>query len=146
LKVKRTIQAPREKVFAAWTEQAQLENWMCRNATNDPRYVAFDMRPGGTNKMEIRISDGSVYHQRTTFREIKPPERLVFTWGWDKFSVSGQKLESQDDTLVTVTFYEQGNATELVLKHEFFQSAEMCERHERGWNACFDLLTKALAA
>lgn len=146
LKVKRTFQAPREKVFAAWTERAQMEKWMCRDATNDPRYVAFDMRAGGTNKMEIRIRDGSVYHQWMTFREIKPPEKLVFAWGWEKFSPSGEKLERNDETLVTVNFRAQGNATELLLTHEFFPDAKICERHERGWNTCFDLLTKALAA
>jgi uncharacterized protein YndB with AHSA1/START domain len=145
LKVKRTFQAPIEKVFAAWTERGHLEKLMCRDATNDPRYIAFDMRPGGTNKMEIRIRDGSVYHQHMTFREINPPEKLVFTWGWQKFSAAGTKLEEQDETLVTVDFRAQGNRTELLLTHEGFQNAEQCERHRRGWTTCLEMLEKALA-
>src|SRR5262249_13958279 len=55
------------------------------------RYVEFDMRPGGSNRMEIRTADGHLYLLRVTFREIVPPEKLVFTWAWERFSASGQK-------------------------------------------------------
>ncbi len=120
---------------------------MCRDdPKNAPRYTEFDVRPGGTNRMEIRTADGNVYHQRVTFREIKAPEKLVFTWAWERFSASGQMEEQQDETLVTVEFHERGNSTEVVLTHEVFRDAEQRDRHNTGWNGCFDMLAKLLAA
>ncbi len=102
LQIRRMFTASRTKVFEAWTQKEKLEKWMCRdNPKNSPRYTAFDVRSGGTNRMEIRTADGNVYHQRVTFREVKPPEKLVFTWAWERFSLSGQKEEEQDETLVT---------------------------------------------
>jgi uncharacterized protein YndB with AHSA1/START domain len=145
LQIRRMFTASRAKVFEAWTQKEKLEKWMCRdNPKNSPRYTAFDVRPGGTNRMEIGTADGKVYHQRITFREVKPPEKLVFTWAWERFSASGQKEEEQAQTLVTVEFHERGNWTELVLTHELFQTAEQRDRHSVGWNACFDVLARVL--
>ena len=145
LQIRRMFTASRTKVFEAWTQKEKLEKWMCRdNPKNSPRYTAFDVRPGGTNRMEISTADGNVYHQRVTFREVKPPEKLVFTWAWERFSPSGQKEEEQDETLVTVEFHERGTWTEFVLTHELFQTAEQRDRHSVGWNGCFDVLARAL--
>jgi uncharacterized protein YndB with AHSA1/START domain len=94
--------------------------------------------------MEIRTADGHVYLQRVTFQEVKPPEKLVFTWAWERFSASGQKDEQQDETLVTVEFHERGNSTEVVLTHELFRSAEQRDRHSVGWNGCFNVLASVL--
>jgi uncharacterized protein YndB with AHSA1/START domain len=147
LQVRRMFAAPRPKVFEAWTEREKLEKWMCRdNPNNVARYTAFDMRLGGTNMMEIRAANGATYHQRVTFREIKPPEKLVFTWGWERFNPSGVKDEVQEETLVTVDFEERGKFTEVTLTHEHFRTAEQCERHQKGWIGCFDRLTEALGA
>jgi uncharacterized protein YndB with AHSA1/START domain len=97
------------------------------------------------NCMEITRAEGTVYNLRVTFREIQPPEKLVFTWSWERFSPTGDKNEVQDETLVTVEFKERGNFTEVFLKHEHFRDAEQCERHNKGWNGCFDVLTNTLA-
>ena len=104
------------------------------------------MRPGGTNLMEIRAADGSVYRQRVVFREVKAPEKLVFTWAWERFSASGQKEEQQEETLVTVEFHERGNSTEVVLTHEFFRDAGQRDQHSKGWNGCFDVLAEYLGS
>lgn len=147
LQIRRTFAAPRKKVFEAWTQREKLEKWMCRdNPKNTPSYVEFDVRPGGSNRMEIRTADGHVYRQRVTFREILPPEKLVFTWAWERFSAAGQKDEQQEETLVTVEFHERGKFTEVVLTHEFFRNAEQRDRHSTGWDGCFDVLAKVLTA
>jgi uncharacterized protein YndB with AHSA1/START domain len=146
LQIRRMFAAPRQKVFEAWTQREKLEKWMCRdNPKNEPRYTAFDVRSGGTNMMEIKTAAGKVYHQRVTFREIKPPEKLVFTWGWERFSPSGEKEDEQQDTLVTVEFEARGTFTEVTLTHEGFRNAEQRENHNRGWTGCFDILEKTLS-
>jgi uncharacterized protein YndB with AHSA1/START domain len=119
---------------------------MCRFPRNETRYTAFDARPGGTNLMEVTSGDGTTYKQRVTFREIRPPEKLVFTWAWEKFSPSGQKINEQDETLVTVEFQPRGTFTEVLLTHEGLTNAEARADHNKGWNGCFDSLEKALEA
>lgn len=148
LQIRRTFAAPRKKVFEAWTQREKLEKWMCRdNPNNTSRYLEFnDVRPGSTNLMEIRTADGSVYRQQVTFREVKVPEKLVFTWAWERFSASGQKEEQQEETLVTVEFHERGNSTEVVLTHEFFRDAKQRDQHSKGWNGCFDMLAEYLGS
>jgi uncharacterized protein YndB with AHSA1/START domain len=119
---------------------------MCRFPGNETRYTGADARPGGTNTMEVTSQDGTTYKQRVTYREIQPPEKLVFTWTWEKFSASGQKIAEQDETLVTVEFQPRGTFTEVFLTHEGFSNAEAREAHNRGWNGTFDMLAKALEA
>src|SRR5271156_371921 len=141
LEIRRMFSAPREKVFEAWTQREKLEKWMCRdNPANSTRYTAFDVRPGGMNCMEITRAEGPAYHLRVTFREIQPPEKLVFAWAWERFSPTGDKNEVQDETLVTVEFKARGNFTEVFLRHENFATVEQCDRHNSGWNGCLTLL------
>jgi uncharacterized protein YndB with AHSA1/START domain len=145
LQIRRTFAAPRDKVFRAWTERKALEQWMCRdNPANSTRYTAFDVRPGGSNRMEIRTADGSVYHQLVTFREVTPPEKLVFTWAWERYNPSGVKDEVQKETVVTVELFALGNSTDVILTQEFFPNAEIRDRHLKGWNGCFDVLENVL--
>jgi len=54
LQIRRMFAAPRPKVFQAWTEREKLEKWMCRvDPTITVRYMEFDVRPGGTNSMDV---------------------------------------------------------------------------------------------
>ena len=146
VEIRRMFAAKREKVFEAWTQREKLEKWMCRFPNNGTRYTAFDARPGGTNVMEVTSADGTMYKQRVTFREIRPPEKLVFTWAWEKFSPSGQKVNEQLETLVTVEFQPRGTFTEVFLTHEGLTDAQARADHNKGWNGCFDALEKALEA
>jgi uncharacterized protein YndB with AHSA1/START domain len=146
VEIRRMFAATREKVFEAWTQRDKVEKWMCRFPNNETRYTAFDARPGGTNITEVISQDGTTYKQRVTFREIRSPEKLVFTWTWEKFSPSGQKISEQDETLVTVEFQARGNFTEVFLTHEGFTNAEARADHNKGWNGAFDALEKALEA
>ncbi|HXN17059.1 MAG TPA: SRPBCC family protein [Candidatus Binatus sp.] len=119
---------------------------MCRFPGNETRYTTFDARPGGTNLMQVRSQDGTTYKQRVTFREIRPPEKLVFAWSWEKFSPAGQKIGAQEETLVTVEFQPRGTFTEVFLTHEGFTDAQARADHNKGWNGCFDALEKTLEA
>ncbi|MGA8220877.1 MAG: SRPBCC domain-containing protein [Candidatus Acidiferrales bacterium] len=146
LEIRRMFAASREKVFEAWTQREKVEKWMCRFPQAETRFAAADARPGGTNLMEVTTPDGTSYKQEITFREIRPPEKLVFSWDWEKFSPSGQKLGEQHGTVVTVEFQPRGVFTEVFLTHEGFSNAEARENHNRGWNGCFDMLVEALKA
>ena len=57
LEIRRTFAAPRERVFAAWTDRAQLEQWMCRDvATHQVIHHEQDIRTGGRYLLEVRDS------------------------------------------------------------------------------------------
>ena len=146
LEVRRMFTAPREKVFEAWTQRDKVEKWMCRFPKHETRYTAYDARPGGTNVMEVENPQGETFKQSVTFCDIEPPKKLVFTWAWQKFSASGQKIDEVHDTLVTVEFQPRGTFTEVILTHEGFRNAEQREAHNKGWNGCLDLLEAELKA
>jgi uncharacterized protein YndB with AHSA1/START domain len=144
LQVRRTFAVPRERMFAAWTEPAQLAKWMCRaSPQNKAEYLELDVRAGGRYRMRNTSPNGDVYLLRGEYREIHPPEKLSFTWQWEKTPAAGP-LTELGETLVTVEFFERGKETEVVLTHSGFTSAEIRDRHSHGWNGCFDTLAAIL--
>jgi len=148
LQIRRTFAAPREKVFAAWTQREQLEKWMCKDvASHAVIHHQLEVRPGGCYLMEVRDSaNGEVYWGQGVYREVKPPEKLVFTWAWTK-EPGGASLHPNDpETVVTLEFFARGNSTEVVLTHTLFGSASVRDMTTAGWNGCFDVLEKVLAA
>ena len=135
LQIKRTFQAPREKVWAAWTERKGLERWMCRDVpTHDPKYTELDVRPGGRYAIEITQPDGVIYRGSGTFLEVKPPEKLVFTWAW--------KSTPERESLVTVLLKPDGDGTLLTVTHEQFFDEDARDRHQFGWNGALDKMEK----
>ena len=65
-----------------------------------------------------------------TYREIDPPDRLVYTWQW-------QNKEGAPETIVTVEFRAHATGTELVLIHDL-PDTDARDRHEDGWSRCLD--------
>ena len=110
LQFRRTIRAPRQRVFDAWTKEGELKVW---HAPGDltVSLAAIDLRPGGTYRMHMRQPDGTEHRVSGVYREIDPPKKLVYSWGWD-----GD--HSVKDSTVTIEFFERGNASEVVLTHE----------------------------
>jgi uncharacterized protein YndB with AHSA1/START domain len=74
---------------------------------------------------------------------VKPPERLVFTWEFEKDGSGDEFGEVEPpEMLVTVELKARGQQTELTLTHEKFASVESRDRHEDGWKRCLDSLGK----
>lgn len=146
LEVRRTFAALREKVFAAWTERKQLERWMCKDiASHDVHYRELDVRAGGRYVMEVRdTANGDFYAGQGAYREVKPPEKLVFTWSWTKRQPDGSDAPLHPETQVTVEFFARGASTEVVLTHEIFRTVKDRDEHDQGWNGCFQMLASLL--
>lgn len=144
LEVRRKFAASRDRVFAAWTELEHLGKWMCKvSPAHKAEYLELDMRPGGRYRMKNISPAGDVYLLHGEYREIRPPEKLSFTWQWEKTPAAGP-LTELGETLVTVEFFDRGKETEVVLTHTGFTNAEIRERHSHGWNGCFDTLAGIL--
>jgi uncharacterized protein YndB with AHSA1/START domain len=81
--------------------------------------------------------DGEVFYLTGVYREVRPPERLVYTWRWEAEPELGE-------TLVTVEFLDRGASTEVVLTHERFPSDAVRDQHGTGWSSCLECLAEVV--
>jgi len=145
LKLSRVFAAPRELVFKAWTDVDQFKQWFGAAACEGAplKTIKVDARVGGKYRIQVRRPDGEFYTTVGVYREVKPPERLVFTWQFEKEGSGDEYGEVEPpETLVTLEFHERGKQTELILTHQKFESVESRDRHEQGWTRCLDSLEK----
>lgn len=140
LQVRRTLAAPRERVFEAWLDPELLRQWLT-GPRGTSHQAEVDARVGGEFRVAVTSNlggllgrlpgsfDGSV-QMVGRYLEISPPERLVFTFSWENFPTID--LEP-DATTVTVEFHESGERTEIVLTHERQPSRRLRAFHSYGW-------------
>ena len=122
--ISRVIDAPRQRVFRAWTEPQQLEQWWGpQGFTNTTE--AIDVRPGGVWQFVMHSPDGIDYPNRITFEEIAPPERLTYTHGEDE----GRPR----DFHTTVTFDDLDGRTRLTMRMVF--ATDELLQQARGFGA-----------
>ncbi len=136
--ITRTFAAPREQVFNAFMRKEALQGWFGPEGFSVPA-VVVDPRPGGTYRIEMHSPEGSVHIVTGEYREVRPPEKLVFTWRW----LDGSGLGPE--TLVTLTFAARDGGTELTLTHSGFATAEARDAHQGGWASSFVSLAETLA-
>lgn len=137
LNLRRIFKAPREKVFRAWTDPEELKRWWGPEGYATPS-AEVDLRVGGKYRLGMRkLPDGEIFYLTGIYREVRPPERIVYSWRWEAEPEYGE-------TQVTVDFREVGGSTEVVLTHEFFPTAKARDDHNRGWSGCLDRLAKLL--
>lgn len=72
----RLIDAPRERVYEAWTRH--LPAWWGPHGMTTP-VCEMDLRPGGSFHTVMRAEDGTEYSTHGVFLEVVPNERIVFT-------------------------------------------------------------------
>jgi len=114
----RLVDAPRELVFAAWTDPKQVVKWWGPNGFTTT-VLEMNVVPGGKWRYIMHGPDGTDYDNRTVYEEVVRPERLVYQHGSD----------IDDDPArfhVTVTFEAVGNQTR-VTNRMLFKTAQQCE-------------------
>jgi uncharacterized protein YndB with AHSA1/START domain len=140
LTITRLLDAPCALVFKAWTEPEHLARWWgARNFTLTS--CKMDLRPGGAFRFSMRGPDGKAYPHQGVYRQIKAPERLVFTWAWED-----EEGRPGHETLVTVTFTDEDGKTRLDFHQAVFATVSSRDGHEDGWMECFDRLAAYLAS
>jgi uncharacterized protein YndB with AHSA1/START domain len=152
LTITRIFDAPREKMWKAWTTPEGVKKWW------GPKYFTapvskIDLRKGGKYLSCMRGPDGKDYWSTGLYKEIVPLERLVMT---DSFadekgkvvpaSYYGMAGEWPRELLVTVSFEDLGGRTKMALRHEGIPAGMMREMTETGWNESFDKLAEYIAA
>jgi len=137
LTVSRFIKAPRERVFAAWITPSDIARWLGGDKCQIEK-ATIDARVGGEYHFKMKGSDAGKPGMSGVYREVKSPERLVFTW----FTGSCNEEMARVETLVTVQFTEQAGGTLVELTHEGFPTEELRDQHNHGWTVSFDKLEK----
>jgi uncharacterized protein YndB with AHSA1/START domain len=139
LEIKRFVKAPRDRVYAAWTDSAQLEKWFGPENVKTRNLVA-DVRVGGQFRWDCTDPEGKEVTISGQYREVEPGKKIVFTW----------RLEEDEDwknqsSIVTVEFFDCEGGTEIRLTHEKLPTKESRDDHEQGWNSVLDKLEKFLS-
>lgn len=141
LTLKRRINAAPAKVFAAWTDPAQLARWFGPSDTVEGSVkAALDVRTGGTFRVSFTgcMDGNSEYHEvGGVYREVVSNEKLVFTWAWH--------TTPERESLVTISLRPDGDGTILTLHHEQFADEAARDGHALGWAGTLDKLEKIFA-
>ncbi len=132
LVITRVFDAPRALVFKVWTTPEHLARWWGPQGCT-MLACEMDVRPGGSWYRHMRTADGYEFTKRGVYREVVVPERLVFTYENDApDSSAGHEM------LVTVTFTERGQQTEVTLRQTGFPTAASRDGHTIGWTSALE--------
>ena len=124
--VSRVLSAPRELVFATFTDPQQVTFWWGPRGFTTTTHHS-DIRTGGEWRFTMHGPDGTDYLNYIQYDEVTPPERLIYRH-------AGEEAHADVQFRSTVTFEEIGHQTRVTLKL-VFASAEARNRIERNSGA-----------
>lgn len=140
---KREFDAPRSRVFKAWTDPKRLARWWGPEGFTNP-VCELDARPGGLIRIDMRAPDGTLFPMTGAYQEVVAPERLVFT-----SAALDERRKPLFAVLNTVTFGEKDGRTPQTLTAQIIESDDdappYVEGMEAGWTQTLDRLEKHLA-
>lgn len=133
LELSHRFEAPPADVFDAWTNPAVLRRWWAAEPTWSTPLAEVDAREGGRYRLSMRTDTGEVHTVHGEFSEVRPPERLVYTWSWDDGPDAA--MSGSEATVVVVDFVPDGTGTLVRLTHSGFAGDEILAMHDHGWQA-----------
>lgn len=140
LVISRVFDAPRALVFKAFSQPEHVARWF---GPEDHTVASceMDFRVGGAYFFVLRAPAGKAHRLKGVYREIAPPERLAFTWAW----VDAEGTCSSQETLVELSFAEEGDKTRLTLHQALFETTDARDAHSQGWTSTLNSLERYLA-
>lgn len=132
----RILDAPIERVYAAWTDTEMLRKWFCPGPTMSVPEAELDVREGGSYRILMQNADGETWSPSGTYEKVVPNRQLIFSWRW---------RDSELTTRVTVDLRALSDSrTELTLTHEGFPDDATRESHYEGWDGCLTRLSETV--
>lgn len=119
--LQRVLNAPRALVFDVWSKPEHIKNWWGPNGFTNTIHK-MDFRAGGEWDFVMHGPDGRDYKNKSVFREILRPEKIVYQ------HVSGPKF------LATIEFVELGGRT-LLKWRMLFETKELFEQTVKTFGA-----------
>jgi uncharacterized protein YndB with AHSA1/START domain len=138
--ITRIFEAPRERVFRAWTDPDEVAGWYGPAHMEAPRErVNIDARVGGRWELTMVQRDGGgEFSIGYEILELVEPELLVLRS--DPMPEMGMEV----GTVVRVELHDHGEKTRMTLTDGPLPP-EACERAESGWGAALDKLSGFLS-
>ena len=149
--ISHTVDAPRDRVWAAWTDEKALATWFGPKGV-ETISTTMDFRVGGTFHFGMRTPDGNVMYGKWVFRAIEPRRRLVWV---HSFADADGKVARHPmsptwpaEMLTTVSFDEQDGKTTVTVRWTPIK-ASVAERKTftdgkagmgQGWGGTFERL------
>jgi uncharacterized protein YndB with AHSA1/START domain len=131
--ITRVFDAPRERVFKAWTDPDEVAEWYGPEGFDTPRdRLRIDLRVGGRYELTmVQRSDGREFRVGYEIVELVEPELLVLR------SDPMPEVGIHEPTVTRVELHELGEQTRMILTDGPYAES----RHaEAGWNSAFDKL------
>ncbi|ARP99726.1 SRPBCC family protein [Pseudorhodoplanes sinuspersici] len=159
LVITRTFNAPRDKVWKAWSEADSLAQWWGPKGCT-LRIMTFDFRPGGIFHYAMQFQPGHDMFGRFVYREIVAPERIVFINSFADLDggITRAPFPQLKDTWPleiqnTLTLTEENGQTTLTLRGRPINASEaetktfigMFDSMKQGYGGSFEKLDDYLA-
>lgn len=144
LTIDRLIKAPRETVWAAWTDAIQLAQWWGPHGFTNPT-CEIEPTVGGLLYIVMRGPDGVDYVNKGVIRSINPPMYLEFT-------VALKEPDGSDrlENLTTLSLEEVEGFTRLRLHVRVLKETPAAHENiagmEAGWSESIDRLVSQIGA
>lgn len=139
--IERVFDAPRELVWAAWTDPDQIAKWWGPEHFTTPREkIEIDLRPGGVCRMTMVGPDGDEFPNDGHFTVVEAPARLAFAEDETDHPMVGASETSVEFVGL------DGGATKVVLTSRMMCAEELVAMAEAGWSSQFDKLDRLLAS
>jgi uncharacterized protein YndB with AHSA1/START domain len=120
--VERHFTAPRTLVFQVFTQPEHLKRWWMPQ----PYTIAtctIDLRPGGIWHYSVRSPEGQEHWSRSVYREIVPPEKLVYTSTFA--DEHANPIEGIPEHLTTIVLTEEAGKTKATARIQFSSAAAL---------------------
>jgi uncharacterized protein YndB with AHSA1/START domain len=161
VRMTRRFPVSREEIYSAWTVPELFRQWFTPPGGASPS-AELDVRPGGKYRITMKPPHGlpGPAYVVGTYLEVLPPERLVYTFGWelpspgDPLGYEGlrdledvvRRLRDLEnvDSRVTVQFRDLGDSTEVSVTHERLATQNLRAFHLWGWEGSLDKLADIL--
>jgi len=127
---------PPSKVWQAWIDPAIVKLWFGSDPDGKVLDARFDVQINGAFSVTFINSDGTEFTCRGIYKEIDPPKRLVFTWGWEN--------QPEVAELVALQFTPNEAGTLLRFEQSNIDPKTALHNYEEGWRSTFQKLEKAL--
>jgi uncharacterized protein YndB with AHSA1/START domain len=139
--ITRIFDAPREQVFAAWTDPQQIAQWYGPDHLDTPaEHVHVDLRVGGLYELVmVDRQSGARYPLRYEIVELQVPELLVLRC--PAMPAMGLPFE----VTTRVELHDHGQKTRMTLSDGPYRSPGDAQA-EAGWNAAVEKLASLVTA
>ena len=150
--VTRRFDAPRERVWRAWSDPNEVMRWWGPQGFTSPT-CRMDFREEGTTLVCMRSDQGWELFNTWTYRSIEPPERIEFVQGFS--DAEGNRVAPTELGLppgipeevrhvVSLSAIDDGT-TELTVKEFGYPDAPTVEISRAGMEQCLDKMEASIA-